>query len=492
MTVVHRVLPPAPVRSLEEHLQRRGGRGIDVASSVEPEAIIDELETAGLRGRGGAGFPTAVKWRTVRENASGLEPTTVVVNGAEGEPGTFKDRTILALDPYEVIEGALIAASAVGADRIVFGLKRSFGPVVTRVRDAIAEVQAAGWGPGIEIVVFEGPDEYLYGEETALLETIDGRYPFPRIAPPFRRGVDEVVEEAGDLDTGSGLSGHVEMAGPGSDAVAPPALVDNVETLANVPGIIARGGSWFRTEGTDRSPGTIVCTVTGRVQRSGVAEFIMGTTLREVIDEIGGGMKAGRSITAVMGGVSNALITPDQLDTPLTYEDMAAIGSGLGSTSFIVYDDEDDLVAVVAGASRFLAVESCGQCTPCKQGGLVLADLLGKLSRSTADERDLVQIRERVDTVADGARCFLASQQEVVVGSLLERFAGLVEGHLDRSIPGVEPALVAELVAIDDGTPVIDERFRDKQPDWTYDETYSGRSPADRLDEHRSPQALDG
>jgi len=492
MTLVHRVLPPSPVRSLDEHFRRRGGRGVEIAATVEPEAIIDELEAAGLRGRGGAGFPTHIKWRTVRDNASGLEPTTVVVNGAEGEPGTFKDRTILMVDPYEVIEGALIAARAVGADRVVFGLKRSFGPVVERVRSAIAEVKAAGWAEGVEIVVFEGPDEYLYGEETALLETIDGRYPFPRIAPPFRRGVDEVVETAGDVNTGSGQSSHVEMAGPGADAVAPPALVDNVETLANVPGIIARGGSWFRTEGTAESPGTIVCTVTGSVQTSGVAEFMMGTPLREVIDHIGGGIKAGRTITAVMGGVSNALLTPDQLDTPLTYEDMAAIGSGLGSASFTVFDDTDDLVAVVAGASRFLAVESCGQCTPCKQGGLVLADLLGKLSRSTADERDLIQIRERVATVADGARCFLASQQEVVVGSLLERFGELVDGHLDRSIPGVEPALVAELVTIDDGTPILDERFRDKQPDWTFDDTYSGQAPADRLDEHRSPQALDG
>src|SRR4051794_18181480 len=259
MTVVHRVLPPSPVRSLDEHLQRRGGRGIDVALSVEPEAIIDELEASGLRGRGGAGFPTHIKWRTVRENASGLEGTTVVVNGAEGEPGTFKDRTILSLDPYEVIEGALIAARAVGADRIVFGLKRSFGPVVTRVREAIAEVQAAGWGEGVEIAVFEGPDEYLYGEETALLETIDGRYPFPRIAPPFRRGLDEVVEHAADLRTGSGLSGHVEMAGPGSEAVAPPALVDNVETPANVPGTIAPGGSWFPAEGPGPAPAPPLC-----------------------------------------------------------------------------------------------------------------------------------------------------------------------------------------------------------------------------------------
>jgi NADH-quinone oxidoreductase subunit F len=489
MTQVHRVLPPEPVRTLDEHIKRRGGRGLEIARRVEPDALIDELEAAGLRGRGGAGFPTHIKWRTVRANASSVEPTTVVVNGAEGEPGTYKDRSILGLDPYEVIEGALIAALAVGADRVVFGLKRSFGGVVNRVRAAVAEMDAAGWTEGIEVVVFEGPDEYLYGEETALLEAIDGRYPFPRIAPPFRRGVDEVVESEADVTSGSGQSSHVEMAGDdGQDA--PPALVDNVETLANVPGIIARGGSWFRTEGTDQSPGTIVCTVTGSVQRAGVAEFMMGTPLREVIETIGGGPLPERSIVAVLPGVSNALIPADQLDAPVSYEGLAAIGSGLGSAGFIVCDDRDDLVAVTAGVSHFLATESCGQCTPCKQGGLALSRLLDKLSRSAADERDLAAIRERVDTVADGARCFLASQQEIVVGSLLERFADRVDGHLTRRVEGVEPALVAELLTIDEGAAHVDERHRQKQPDWSYDAVDSGRAPADLYGEHRAHTPL--
>ena len=490
MTMVHRVLPPEPVRSLDEHVKRRGGRGLEIAGEVEPEALIDELEAAGLRGRGGAGFPTHIKWRTVRANASAVMPSTVVVNGAEGEPGTYKDRTILALDPYSVIEGALIAAIAVGADRVVFGLKRSFAQVAERVRDACAEVTAAGWGPGIELIVFEGPDEYLYGEETALLETIDGRNPFPRIAPPYRRGVDEVVETAGDLASGSGQSSHVSMAGS-DDEVAPPALVDNVETLANVPRIIARGGRWFRTEGTDESPGTIVCTVSGSVQRSGVGEFVMGTPLIDVITEISGGARPERQIVAVLGGVSNGLIPAAQLDTPLSYEALAAIGSGLGSAGFVVYDDTDDLVAVVAGVSRFLAVESCGQCTPCKQGGLALSERLDRLSRSAADERDMVAIRERVDTVADGARCYLASQQEVVVSSLLSCFPDQVEAHLTGTAPGVEPALIAELVTITDGVATVDERHHDKQPDWTYDATYSGQAPADRLDDHRARQVLD-
>jgi NADH-quinone oxidoreductase subunit F len=490
MTQVHRVLPPDPVRSLDEHIKRRGGRGLTIAREVEPEAIIDEMEAAGLRGRGGAGFPTHIKWRTVRDFASSVEGTTVVVNGAEGEPGTYKDRTILSTNPYEVIEGALIAALAVGADRVVFGLKRSFGEVVTRVREAIAEMDEAGWTGDIEVIAFEGPDEYLYGEETALLEAIDGRYPFPRLAPPYRRGVDEVVETEADARSGSGQSSHVEMAGAFNETGAPPALVDNVETLANVPGIVARGGSWFRTEGTDQSPGTIVCTVSGAVNHAGVAEFLMGTPLREVIETIGGGIQGGRPIIGILNGVSNSLLTPDDLDAPVSYEGLAAVGSGLGSAGFVVFDDRDDLVAAVAGVSRFLSIESCGQCTPCKNGGLALAGLLDKLSRSAADERDLAAIHERVETVADGARCFLASQQEVVVRSLLDRFDDAVQGHLSRRIEGVEPMLVSELVAIDDDTAVLDERHRTKQPDWSYGDSYSGQAPADRFGEHRAPTAL--
>jgi NADH-quinone oxidoreductase subunit F len=490
MTQVHRVLPPDPVRSLDEHIKRRGGRGLEIARKVEPDALIDEVEAAGLRGRGGAGFPTHIKWRTVRDFASAVEGTTVVVNGAEGEPGTFKDRTILTRNPYEVIEGALIAAMAVGADRVVFGLKRSFGEVVARVRSAIAEMEEAGWTGDIEVIAFEGPDEYLYGEETALLETIDGRYPFPRLAPPYRRGVDEVVETEADARSGSGQSSHVEMAGAFNETGAPPALVDNVETLANVPGIIARGGNWFRTEGTDQSPGTIVCTVSGAVNHAGVAEFLMGTPLREVIETIGGGVQGGHSIVGVLNGVSNSMLTPADLDAPVSYEGLAAVGSGLGSAGFVVYDDRDDLVAAVAGVSRFLAVESCGQCTPCKQGGLALSGLLDKLSRSAADQRDLAAIHERVETVADGARCFLASQQEVVVRSLLDRFDDVVQGHLSGRIAGVEPMLVSELVTIDDETAVLDERHRTKQPDWTYGESDSGQAPADRYGEHRAPTPL--
>ena len=488
---MHRVLPPQPIESLEEYVKARGGRGVEAAHRENPEMLVEVVEASGLRGRGGAGFPTGRKWRTVRENASADLATTVVVNGAEGEPGTFKDRTIMRLDPYAVVEGALIAARAVGARSVIFGLKRAFVTEVSRLRAAIVEMQREGWTEDVDLTVFEGPDEYLYGEETALLETLDGRYPFPRIAPPYRRGVTEVVEHASDVGSGSGLSAHVEMAVPGGETGAPPTLVDNVETMANIPRIVSRGADWFRTEGTPESPGTIVCTITGNTRRAGVGEVLMGTPLREVIDLVGGGPRPGRRIKAVMPGVSSALIPEHLLDTPASYEALAAIGSGLGAGGFLVFDDTDDLAAVAAGVSRFLAVESCGQCTPCKRDGLVLAELLASVCRSEAPAHKLIQIRDLVNTVSEGARCYLGLQHEAVVGSIVTGFGDELQAHVDGSAPAVEPALITELMDIEGDEAVFNDRHLRKQPDWTYDAEDSGKWPAERLDEHRAPQRLE-
>jgi NADH:ubiquinone oxidoreductase subunit F (NADH-binding) len=490
MPLVHRVLHPSPLDSLDDYLKTHGGDGLRAARALEPDAIIAELEASGLRGRGGAGFPTGRKWRTVRDFHSGFEPTSVVVNAAEGEPGTFKDRTILRINPYQVIEGALIAARAVGADEVIVATKATFTIEVARLRDAIAEIVAAGWADGVSIRVFEGPKEYLYGEETALLETIDGRFPFPRIAPPWRRGVRELVTTDADVDSESGLSGHVEMAARSGESDAPPTLVDNVETLANVPRIFARGADWFRTEGTDESPGTMVCTVTGSTVHHGVGEVTMGTPLREVIDEIGGGARPGRRIVAVLPGVSTRFITGDELDTPVSFEALAALGSGLGSAGFMVFDDADDLVAVAAGASRFLAVESCGQCEPCKLTGLRIADDLDKLARSQVAPKDVADLRARVGQVAESARCSLATQHQVLVESLLATWPDAVEDHAHGRAAGVAPTLVAELVSIDGGVAHVDEHHRDKQPDWTFDAVTSGQTPAARLGEHREHQGL--
>lgn len=426
------------------------GRGLEAARRLGPVGVIECLEASGLRGRGGAGFPTGRKWRTVAGNTSATVPTTVVVNAAEGEPGSFKDRAILRANPHRVVEGALIAATALAADRIVIALKRTFERELALLQAACQEMQV----PGISIEVFAGPTEYLFGEESALLEAIEGRAPFPRLAAPFRDGVD----------------------------VAAPTLVNNTETFANVPGIVAEGPDWFRSVGTDESPGTVVCTVSGRVQRDGVGEFALGTPLREVIEEVSGGALIGHELVAVMSGVANALLPADLLDTPMSYEALAAVGSGLGAAGFLVFDDTTDIAAVAHGVSRFLGVESCGQCEPCKQDGLALAGLLDRVRRSEADEHDLTEIAERTRTVSVEARCFLAQQHELVLDSVLKLFPEALRAHVDGNAPPADAEVITAIVDIVDGRAVLDEHQLNKQPDWTYDETDSGKAPADRID----------
>jgi len=486
MPVANRILDPEPVPTLPAYLQNGGGKGLAAARALGAPATIDEVLAAGIRGRGGAGFPTGVKWRTVAANASPVERSTVVVNAAEGEPGSFKDRELLDRNPYRVLEGALIAAHAVGADQVIVGMKRTATRHIARVRAAIAEVQASDLAAGVELQVVEGPPEYLLGEETALLEAIDGRYPFPRIAPPYRRGVDEMVETEGDLTSESGLSAHVEMAGAGADTGAPPTLVDNAETLAHVAVALAEGADWFREVGTDESPGTVVCTVSGCVTHAGVGEFTMGTTLREIIETVGGGARPSRTIRAVLQGAAAAIITADQLDTPATWEGMQEIGSGLGAAAFIVLDDATDITAVAASVSRFLAVESCGQCTPCKQDSLLITDALTHIAASEGSEEDLDVIRHRIDTVAFGARCSLATQEQVLIGSILEAFGNELEARVEHTAHRGEPLAIVPMLDLRDGVAVLDEEHARKQPDWTYNDHWSGKAPADRLDDHRA------
>lgn len=458
MDFTPRVLDAEPVGTLEDYVSTGGGtKGLDAARKLGPAAIIDEVEASGLRGRGGGGFPTGTKWRTVVETSTAAgQPPTVVVNGAEGEPGTFKDRAILRRNPYRVIEGALVAAMAVGASRVVIGLKASFTEESDRLRSALREVEAAGWNEGVEIAIMEGPEEYLLGEETGLLEVIEGRRPFPRIAPPYRHGVD--------------------------DDVPAPTLVNNVETLANVPGILAEGADWFRSLGTAESPGTIVCTVSGKAQRHGVAEFPMGTPLRTVIDSLGGGATSGQQIVGAMSGVANTVVPADKLDTPLTYEGMEAIGSGLGAEGFIVFDDATDMAAVAHGVARFLAVESCGQCTPCKQDGLAIAGLLDDVRRSAADENTLAAIDDHLVTVTDEARCFLAHQQQRVINSIMQLFDVQITEHVTGARPEAEREVIAPITGLEGNRFTLAEEHLGKQPDWTYDEVDSGQYPAQRID----------
>ncbi|MGE0879913.1 MAG: NADH-ubiquinone oxidoreductase-F iron-sulfur binding region domain-containing protein [Acidimicrobiia bacterium] len=483
MTRRTRVLDDDPVASLDDYRRQRGMEALAGAIAVEPDVIVGLIADAGLRGRGGAGFPTGVKWRTVADNRSTEQATTVVVNGAEGEPGTFKDRTLLRVNPFKVLEGALIAAYAVRAGAVVVALKATFEPEIDRVQRAIEDIAKSGLPGVLPIRIVTGPSEYLFGEESALLEVIEGRPPFPRVTPPYRRGLDEDEPWAGNS------SSDVQLAARGGTDEAP-TLVDNVETLANVPGIVLNGAAWFRSVGTAESPGTIVCTVSGATRWAGVGEYEMGTSLAEVIRELGGGALPQRSLVAALPGTANGAIAAADFDVALSYESLAALGSGLGSAGFIVIDDSIDPVSVAHGVSRFLAIESCGQCEPCKLDGLEISHGLRNIRTSTASEADLALVERRLTTVSDEARCSVGPQHQVAVASLLALASSSAAEHIARRIPGSEPWLVAPIIDLVDGRVRLDPAQRSKQPDWGHDSD-SGQTPATRF-ENQPVSALMG
>lgn len=471
MPLTWRVLDRQPVKSLDDYIAMGGGTAAHAALQARATEIIEVVSASGLRGRGGAGFPTGPKWTTVAAARTPGAATTIVVNAAEGEPGTFKDRALLRTNPYRVLEGAIVGALAMQTDEIRIGIKATFGREIERLTGAISEMRTSGWLDDLNIEVVLGPSSYLFGEETALLEVIEGRQPFPRVTPPYRRGLQA-------HDTRSAAT--VALATTDGSGGAP-ALVDNAETLANIPLIVDHGAEWFRAVGSDDSPGTIVCTVSGATRRSGVREMAMGSTLREVIDAIGWGARPGREIQVVLAGTSNPLIPSRLLDTPLTYEALRDAGSGLGSAGFIVFDDTTDPAAVAAGVARFLSVESCGQCEPCKIDGLSIAEELRSSLRSEPT-MDVNTLRRRIDTVTEGARCNLAQQQASVASSLLELFpnSGNSRPHA-RPASTLEPVMIAPIVDLVGGRALLDTRQLDKQPDWSYDRTDSGAAPAARL-----------
>jgi NADH:ubiquinone oxidoreductase subunit F (NADH-binding) len=451
MTFVTRVLPLEPVPDLPAALAAGCGKALDAARAAGGDAVLATVLDSGLRGRGGAGFPTGEKWKSVLGNRPPGERLTVIVNAAEGEPGTWKDHAILRADPYRVLEGALIAATTVGADRVVVATKAAFTEELERIRTAVEELAASELPGGIALEVVEGPSSYLFGEETGLLEVVAGRPPLPRVSVPWQQGVE----------------------------VNEPTLINNVETLANIPGIVSNGPAWFREVGTEESPGTLVATLTGQVRKAGVVEVALGTTLRWLIEEGAGGVQ-GDHVVVVLNGAASAPIPVADLDTPLTYEDMKRVGSGLGSASFIVLDDTSDVAAAAAGVSRFLAVESCGQCTPCKTEGLALAGVLDRIRAGEPDPSDLDAVLDRLRRVADRARCPLAGQQETVVGRLVELFPGSFTSHIEGRVPASPAWPVLPVLGFEGGEAVLDLHQLEKQPDWTYDEVDSGTFPAAR------------
>lgn len=452
------LLPAEPVTSLASYLDTGGGLGVERAVELGPQRTIDEVTASGLRGRGGGGFPTGRKWAGVRGTGRGV--TYVVANGAEGEPATFKDRALLRANPYQVVEGVVIAAFAVGAEAAFIALKGSFEAERAAVERATAELQDAGICRDCAITLVAGPDEYLYGEEKALLEVIEGRPPLPRNLPPYEHGLFATDVNIG-WESGSALTDRRGGANP--------TVVNNVETLAHVTHVLANGADWFRSSGTEESPGHAIATVVGDVTTPGVAEVELGRTLRSVIDDVGGGVAPGRAVKAVLSGVANPVVVAEHLDVPLTYEGFRSIGSGMGALGFSVYDDTACMVEVARQVSRFLWIESCGQCPACKLGSEAITELLARLEVGAADPSVLDDLAGWLRKVTDANRCYLAVQEQVVVASLLQGFPDEVAEHLAGPCPRPRTVIFPKLVDLTDGgTVVVDDTHHRKQPDWTY------------------------
>jgi NADH-quinone oxidoreductase subunit F len=453
------LLADPPVADLADHRARGGGAGLARAHELGPGAAIQEVILSGLRGRGGGGFPTGRKWQSVRDAAAG-DRAFVVANGAEGEPATFKDRAIIRANPYAVVEGVAIAAFAVGAERAFIGIKERFGPECERLAAAVDEMTEAGVAGEVPIQVVLGPDAYLFGEETGLLQVIEGEAPLPRIVPPYIEGLFATVPTSGWSAPPREVATEF--------ATSNPTVVNNVETLAMASLVLAQGPEWYRSLGTTRSPGVVVATVVGDVARPGVGEIELGTPLAEVIDRVGGGVRPGRTIKAVLSGAANPVLTADQLDTPCSYEGMEAAGSGLGAAGFLVLDDTASLLEVARAVARFLYVESCGQCPACKLGCGAVSEGLDLVATGGATLDDVEAIAYRLQSVTDGNRCYLPVQTQRVVGSILTTFADEINDALEgRPLPD-RGFVLPKLVDLADGVATYDERQALKRPDWTY------------------------
>jgi NADH-quinone oxidoreductase subunit F len=434
-----------PCETLDRYRAAGGLRGLEAALSAPPEDVIAMVAESGLRGRGGGGFPTGEKWDAIRSVGTG--DRYVVCNAAEGEPATFKDRFLLRTNPYQVLEGILIAAYAVGAAGAYIGLKEAFSRESDALVRAAQEMHNAGVADPVPVEIVAGPDLYLLGEETGLLEVVEGRPPLPRSHRPYMEGL---------------------FAAPPKEN---PTLVNNAETLANVPHILREGPDWLRASGTEKSPGTMLFTLTGDVGREGVFELPLGISLRTLVEDTGGGVIDGGALKVIVPGSSTTALVASQLDVGLDFEDMAATGSGLGSGGFAVFDDTTCIVQVAHLYSRFLWVESCAQCPPCKFGSGEITAHLERIERGEGDAGDVGLMLARAKTVTDGQKCALPTGESLLMQSLIQAFTEEFEAHERRRCGRYRSGLVLpKIVEFDEdaGRFRYDETYRRKQGDWTF------------------------
>lgn len=397
---------------IDEYIARDGYKALEKSLfELKPEGIIEELKTSGLRGRGGAGFPSWLKWDLTRK-AEG-EQKFVVCNADEGDPGAYMDRSTLEGDPHSVLEAMTIAGFSVGADRGVIYIRAEYPLAIQRLEIAMAQAREYGLlgkdilgsGFDFDIEIRLGAGAFVCGEETALLRSIEGNRGMPTPKPPF-----PAVE---------GLWGK-------------PTVINNVETWANIPAILLKGGAWFKSIGTEKSPGTKVFALTGKISNSGLVEVPMGTTLREIIYDIGGGIKDGKAFKAVQtGGPSGGVITSEFLDTPIDFDSLKAIGSMMGSGGMIVMDEDDCIIDVAKFYQDFCVEESCGKCSPCRIGTRKLYDILDKISKGRGTRRDLDNLKSIGAAMQKAALCGLGQTAPNPILSTLKYFENEYLEHVD-------------------------------------------------------------
>ncbi len=394
-----------------------------VLEQNNPDAVIEEIEKSGLRGRGGGGFPTGRKWRFTAANRGGK--SYVVCNGDEGDPGAFMDRSVMEGDPHKLLEGMAIAGFAIGADEAYIYVRAEYPLAIKRLRIAIKQAEEKGYlgqnimgsGFNFEIHIKEGAGAFVCGEETALMASIEGERGMPRPKPPF--------------PANCGLFGR-------------PTLINNVETLANVPVIIDKGAQWFSSFGTETSKGTKTFALTGEVNNTGLIEVPMGTTLREIVFDIGGGIRNGKKFKAVqIGGPSGGCLTEEHLDIPMDYDNLIKAGAMVGSGGLVVMNEDTCIVEVARFFMHFTQNESCGKCVPCREGTKNMLKILEKIVRGQGEMKDLDTLEELALAVKEGSLCGLGKTAPNPVLSTLKYFRDEYIAHIkDKRCPaGVCSAL---------------------------------------------------
>ncbi len=387
-----------------------------VLEKGDSQWVIDEITKSGLRGRGGGGFPTGLKWKFTAANRGGK--SYVVCNGDEGDPGAFMDRSVMEGDPHKLLEGMAIAGYAIGADEAYIYVRAEYPLAIHRLRVAIAEAEKRGYlGNNImgsdfnfTIHIKEGAGAFVCGEETALIASIEGERGMPRPKPPF--------------PANKGLFGR-------------PTLINNVETLANVAPIILKGADWFSSMGTEKSKGTKTFALTGEVNNTGLIEVPMGTTLREIVFDIGGGIRGGKKFKAVqIGGPSGGCLTEEHLDLPMDYDNLIAAGAMVGSGGLVVMNEDTCIVEVARFFMNFTQNESCGKCVPCREGTKNMLKILERIVKGKGEMKDLETLEELAVAVKDGSLCGLGKTAPNPVLSTLKYFRDEYIAHIkDKRCP---------------------------------------------------------